>query len=213
MVVQPLVEGHGEVEAVPALLRRLQAEAQQYGFQVVRPFRIPRSQLTTEETLKRWVRVALGTEDCAGIIIVFDSDDDHACTVGPQVKDWAEAEAGAVPCEVVLATREYEAWFISAIESLRGQRGIAPEAVSHPAPETVRDAKGELEARMARGSFYSETVDQTALTSLVDLAEVHRRCRSFRKMAKAFGVLAEAIAGNPVEDWPPAAWEILGPAE
>jgi hypothetical protein len=206
MVVQPLVEGHGEVEAVPILLRRLQTEAGRYGFQVARPFRATRGELTKEESVQRWVRLALGTEGCEGIIIVFDGDDDPACAVGPAVEGWAQAAAGLIPCEVVVATREYEAWLISAVESLRGLRGIAPEAVSHPTPETVRNAKAQLEARMSPGRFYSPKVDQAAFTAQVDLGEVHRKCRSFRKMAKAFGTLTQAITGDPLANWPPATW-------
>jgi hypothetical protein len=205
MIIQPLVEGHEEVDALPVLLRRLQDAAKQYGFQVTRPLRRKRSELTTEGSVKRSVRLALGTPDCGGIIIVFDSDDDPSCTIGPSVKRWAQAEASATPCEVVVATREYEAWFISAVESLRGLRGISPLAISHPAPENVRDAKGVLQACMVPGSFYSPTVDQAALTAQVDLPEVHRRCRSFRKMVKAFGVLAQA-AGAPLDNWPPRGW-------
>jgi hypothetical protein len=206
MVIQPLVEGYGEVEALPVLLRRLQAAAQQYGFQIVRPFRRKRSELTTEGSVRRSVRLALGTPDCAGIIILFDSDEEPACIIGPDVQRWAQAEAGPIPCQAVAVTREYEAWFISAIESLRGISGISPGASSHPAPETVRDAKGALEACMLPRSFYSPTVDQATLTAHLELAEVHRRCRSFRKMVKAFGVLAQA-AGAPIENWPPESWQ------
>jgi hypothetical protein len=87
MVIQPLVEGHGEVTALPVLLRRLQGLAQQYGFQINRPYRRKRSELTTEATVKQSVGLAL-VPDCAGIIIVFDSDDDPACTIGPNVQSW-----------------------------------------------------------------------------------------------------------------------------
>jgi hypothetical protein len=205
MVVQPLVEGHGEVAAVPVLLRRLQDISTQYGFAVGHPLRRKRSELTTEESVHRSVRLALGTPDCVGIIIVFDSDDDPACTIGPAVRAWAQVAAGDVPCEVVAVTREYEAWFISAIESLKGVRGVSHDALSHPEPESVRDAKGALEERMIQGSFYSPTVDQAAFTAQVDLAEIHRRCRSFRRMVKAFGIMC-AAAGTPVENWPPQGW-------
>jgi hypothetical protein len=136
---------------------------------------------------------------------VFDSDDDPACIIGPDVKRWAQDETGEIPCEVVVVTREYEAWFIAAAESLRGVRGISPVAVSHPTPETVRDAKGVVQSYMVPGSFYSPAVDQSALTAHVDLAEVHRRCRSFRKMVKVFAVLAVA-AGASLENWPPPSW-------
>lgn len=205
MVIQPIVEGHGDVEAVRVLLHRLQAVAGQYGFQVARPIRRTRSELTTEQAVRRSVRLALGTPNCSGILIVFDSDDDPACTIGPNVQAWGQAEAETIPCEVVAVTREYEAWFISAVESLRGVRGVSPQAISHPAPETVRNAKGVLQVCMVPGSFYSSRVDQAALTANLDLGEAHRRCRSLRKMVKAFGVLAHG-AGTPIQNWPPAGW-------
>ena len=205
MVIQSLVEGYGEVTALPVLLRRLQEVAVQFGFQINRPFRRKRHELTTEASVRQSVGLAL-VPDCAAILIVFDSDDDPACTIGPNVQRWAQAEAGPVPCQVVAITREYEAWLISAIESLRGISGISPGASSHPAPETVRDAKGALEACMLPRSFYSPTVDQATLTAHLELAEVHRRCRSFRKMVKAFGVLAQA-AGAPIGNWPPESWQ------
>ena len=204
MVIQPLVEGHGEVTAIPVLLRRLQSVAGQYGFQINRPFRRKRHELTTEATVKQSVSLAL-VPDCAGILIVFDSDDDAACTIGPNVQKWAQAVAGAIPCQVVAITREYEAWFISAVESLRGISGISPVASSHPTPEAVRDAKGALRAVMVQGSYYLPTIDQVTLTAHLDLAKVHNRCRSFRKKVKAFGVLAEA-AGAPIGNWPPESW-------
>src|SRR5262249_43178936 len=126
LIIQPIVEGHGEVEAVPLLLRRLQAELGTYTFQIARPIRRKRSELITEEQVRRSVRLALGTPECAGVLVIFDSDDDCPREFGPMVKGWAQAEAGNIPCEVVLAHREYEAWFIAAVESLRGYRGVRP---------------------------------------------------------------------------------------
>jgi hypothetical protein len=205
MVIQPIVEGDGEMQAVPVLLRRLQDVAGQYGFDVARPIKRNRSDFGTEQSVRRFVRLALGTPDCAGILIIFDSDDDPACTIGPNVQTWAQAEAGQIPCQAVAAKREYEAWFISAVEALRGVRGIAATAVSHPTPEMPRNAKGALQQCMVSGRFYSPTVDQAALTARMDLPEAHRRCRSFKKMVKAFGVLA-AGAGNPIQNWPPVGW-------
>jgi hypothetical protein len=205
MLIQPIVEGWGEMEAVPVLLRRLQEAAGQYGFDVARPIKRERSEFGVEQSVRRFVRLALGTPDCGGILIVFDSDDDAACTIGPNVQAWAQAEAGQIPCQAVAAKREYEAWFISAIESLRGVRGIAANAVSHPTPETPRNAKGVVQTCMAPGRFYSPRVDQAALTARLDLSQAHTRCRSFKKMIKAFGVLA-AGTGNPIQNWPPANW-------
>jgi hypothetical protein len=141
---------------------------------------------------------------CDGILILFDGDKDCPRELAPKVTAWAQSEAGYIPCEVVIPYHEYEAWFLGAIESLRGQRGIREDAVSHSAPESMRGAKAKLEACM-EGRSYSETLDQPALTALFDLAAAHRSCRSFRRMVRAFGLLPSA-AGAEIGEWPPQAW-------
>lgn len=191
--------------AVPVLLRRFQAEMGQYGFHVARPIRRRRSELISEEQIRKSVRLAMGTPDCAGILVIFDSDDDCPATIGPAIQQWAQTEAGNILCQVVLANREYEAWLIGAVESLRNFRGIRGDATSHSSPETVRDCKGALEERMMVGSSYAPSVDQAAFTAQFDLKTAHRACRSFRHMTAAFRRLAIA-AGCTVENWPPPAW-------
>lgn len=205
MTIQPIVEGHGEVAAVPVLLRRLQAESRAYGIRIGKPIRQHRSQLCQEQTLRRAVRLALLQPDCCAILILFDSHDACPRDLAPLVQGWAREEAGDRPCAVVLAHREYEAWFLAAIESLRGRRGILPDAAAHPEPETPRDAKAELEARMLPGRSYSETADQAALSAKFDMAAAYARCRSFRHMISAFGFLLARLGGPPAE-WPPPSW-------
>src|SRR4029077_15526776 len=100
---------------------------------------------------------------------------------------------------------EYEAWFIAALESLRGIRGVRLDATSHATPEALRDCTSALEDRMEVGAFYSPRVDQAALTSHVDLRQTHKSCRSFQRMTRAFGNLA-AAAGVELPAWPPEAW-------
>ena len=107
----------------------------------------------------------------------------------------------------VVAVREYEAWFLAAIESLRGTRGIRLDATSHTDPESPRDAKGELQARMGAGRVYAPTVDQAALTQQMDLATVHRRCRSFRRMVRVVGELVAAMGGVIPPTWSPEEWQ------
>ena len=205
MKIQPIVEGHGDVDALPVLLRRLISEAQAWGVQIGRPIRKPRSQLVRETEVKRAVRLALLQKDCRAILILFDGDSDCPAELAPIVQEWAEAAAGNVPCEVVIAHREYEAWFLAAIESLRGRRGIRDDAQPHPHPERPRGAKGHLEARMHAGASYLETTDQPALSALFSMADAHRRCRSFRKLTSAFGQLVRSM-GQELGEWPPASW-------
>jgi hypothetical protein len=205
VIIQPIVEGQGDVDAVPVLLRRLRDEAQAWGLEVAKPHRRPRTLLVKREPLQSAVRVAGLTPDCAGILVIFDADDDCPKALAQELEKWAQEAAGERPCAVVLANREYEAWLLASIETLRGKAGILPEAVSHPDPESPRDAKGELEQRMPQGASYSPSVDQAPLTAHLDLESAYRRCRSFRKLVSAFGVLAEAAGVAPAV-WPPVGW-------
>lgn len=205
MMIQPIVEGQGEESAVPLLLRRLLNEAEAWGLEIGRPHRRRRTQLVKKDLLQTAVRVAALHSACAGILILFDADDDCPKELAPTLEEWAQQAAGGKPCAVVMANREYEAWFLASIEALRGRAAILPDASSHPDPETPRDAKGELERRMPRNASYSPTVDQVALTAHFDLELAYRRCRSFRKLVRAFGVLA-AAAGVAPAVWPPAEW-------
>ncbi len=205
MIIQPIVEGQGDEAAVPVLLRRLAEEAQAWNVQVARPHRRRRTQLVQRDTLQDAVRVARLTPGCSAILILFDADDDCPKELAPTLEEWAREAAGGKACAVVMANREYEAWFLASIEALRGRSAILPDATSHSTPEAPRDAKGELERCMAHGASYSPTVDQAALTAHLDLASTYQRCRSFRKLVSAFGELAIAAGVAPAE-WPPAAW-------
>jgi Domain of unknown function (DUF4276) len=205
MIIQPIVEGQGEEAAVPLLLRRLRDEAKAWGLEVGRPHRRRRTQLVKKDYLQAAVRVAALREDCVGILVIFDADDDCPKELAPTLEQWARGAAGGKACAVVMANREYEAWFLASIEALRGRAAIRPDATSHPNPEAPRDAKGELERRMSGEASYSPTVDQAALTAHLDMESAYRRCRSFRKLVGAFGALATA-AGMAPDMWPPASW-------
>lgn len=204
MKLQPIVEGHGDVRAVPVLLRRFVAETEAYDVTVVSPIKLPRDKLVRQADVDRVIRRAL-LNQCDAILVLFDSDDDCPKETASMVRGWSAAAAGAIPCDVVLAHREYEAWFLASIESLRGQRGITEDALHHPNPESPRDAKGELRSRMRAGQTYSETKDQPALSAQFSMADAYARSRSFRKLTKAFGDLVRAT-GRQIDPWPPAGW-------
>lgn len=203
MRIQPIVEGHGEVSAVPVLLRRLLEAACTYEVGVNEPIRQPRSRLVREESLRRAVRLALLQPDCAGLLILFDADDDCPKILAPTIQGWAQAEARDVPCIVIMPVREYEAWFLASLESLRGMRGLGSEVVSPASPEEMRDAKGFLERHLPPGRSYMETADQAALTARFDLGEAYTRSRSFRHLVISFGDLLRRM-GAPLDSWPPS---------
>lgn len=204
-MIQPIVEGHGEVNAVPLLLRRLRDEAGAFDLQIGTPIRRTRTQLVREETLRQAVELARRQTNCSSILILLDGDDDCPRELAPRLAAWAQAAAAGIPSAVVVAHREYEAWFLAAIESLRGQRGIRVDASHRDDPESARGAREALEDLMIAGSSYHTTADQPALTAMFDMATAYRFSRSFRRMVGAFGTLARA-QGIELTVWPPAEW-------
>lgn len=206
MNIQPIVEGHGEVAAVPVLLRRFRDEAQAWQVNIGRPIRRPRGQLVQQTQLEQAVNLALRQPGCDAILIMFDGDTDCPAELGPKVHRWATVAAGDVPCEVVLPHREYEAWFLAAIESLRGVRDVKSDAQPHPNPEAPSGAKEQLEARLKSDKSYFPNKDQAAFSAQFSMAAAHARCRSFRKLTRSFGNLLCAMGQN-VDPWPPASWQ------
>jgi hypothetical protein len=207
VIIQPIVEGHGELEAVPVLLRRLRDLSQAYPLEVNQPIRCHYADFFIEQQLRKAVRIAL-KQNCDAILLMVDGDGTHDCPLNqaPQILSWAQAEAARTPCAVVMAYREYEAWFLASIESLRGRRGIRADAVSHPDPEVPRGAKGQLEQRMEPGRSYNPPADQPVLSAQFDMQPTYEKCRSFRHLVKVFGELATAGGSAPAIVWPPADW-------
>jgi hypothetical protein len=206
MKLYPIVEGHGEVTAAPVLLRRLlHDQAECYSMDVGAPIRRTQSQFRSKETVQAAVRLAKLQPQCAAIVILFDGDDDCPKELGETVRAWAKEAAGDTPCDVVIAYREYETWFLAALESLRGKYGIRGDAAAPANPESRRDAKGWLEDFMPRHRAYSETSDQAGMSDAFDMGLAHQRNRSFRKLVKALGDLLTQL-GQPLPVWPPANW-------
>jgi len=206
MKIYPIVEGHGEVEAAPVLFRRLLAEAQCQNIGVGRPIRRTQSQLRSKEGIQAGVQLALLQPECAAVVILFDGEDDCPKELGTKVQAWAREVAADKPCDVVIAYREYETWFLAALESLRGQYGIPNDAISPVNPESKRDAKGAIEAFMPSDRAYSETGDQPAMSATFDMGLAHQRNRSFRKLVKVIGDMLNHLQQR-LPAWPPAQWQ------
>ncbi len=200
-MIQPIVEGHGEVPAVPLLVRRLGELMGIAYVPVGAPFRSRRSQLVQKDGLQRVIRRARGEPGCKALLILLDADDDCPKEEGPKLLRWGQEAATPLACAVVMANREYEAWFLGNLEVLLHKRGIRPAQPYDGNPEAKRDARGEVESRFGRDFHYVEKEDQPALTAMTDWALVHHRCRSFRKMAKEARKLFLACGLSPAP-WP-----------
>jgi hypothetical protein len=202
-VIRPIVEGDGDERALPLLLYRLMADLGIYGVGVVRPIRQPRTVLVSESGFRRAVQLARIPPEVSAILVMFDMDDDCARDIVPNLHQWGAQEAPALPLGVALARREYEAWLLAAIESLRGRRRIRPDAAHAADPEAIRDAKGMLNRFMPARTPYRETTDQPALSTQFDLGQAYRRASSFRKLVRELCRILIDLGHQPVI---PAEW-------
>lgn len=195
MRVACIVEGHGEVGAVPLLVRRL-AQAIQPGLavQIESPLRVPRSRLVKPHELERAVELAGRRAGPQGaVLVVLDSDDECPASLAPSLLTRALRARSDLAVGVVLAKREFEAWFLAAAESLRGKRGLSASLSAPEDPESIRGAKEWLTAHMEPGRKYVETLDQPALAATFDL-ELARRAPSFDKLYRQVAALIDPEA-------------------
>lgn len=182
--VAAIVEGDGEVAALPVLLRRIgEWLTPEVYAEISYPIRVRRDQfLNKENEFSRHLKLAASKcgED-GWILILFDADDDCPAELANQILKRAQAIINYRSISVVLANREFEAWFIASAESLHGHRGFNFSPDDFTDPEQPRDAKGWIKARMNSKS-YGETTDQPAFSARIDLQKAYNRSRSFRKL-------------------------------
>jgi hypothetical protein len=210
------VEGDGETDAVPALLRRLLNEKGGWHDVLLddATFRVGSVDRLVKDDFREWRRylaASLKRANVGGVLLVLDGDyqklQGKVFCAAEIAKSLAVAAmhvgAGVTfSVAVVFARQEYETWLIAGVASLAGKRlpdgrliksdAKAPDGDLEAGP---RDAKGWLRAIVEGG--YKPTRDQAALTKLVDLEAIRsRKLRSFRRLESALSVLLEAIRSN-----------------
>jgi hypothetical protein len=221
------VEGKGDKAAFPTLARRVldTAGANDALFVDADPFVVKGIGKLVKNNCSdwhRWLSAAGRTRKNLGAVLLildgdaarvpqkwssysarFNSTDFCSYQVAAMLGQEARASrAGEVfSLAAVFAMKEFEAWLVAGVESLRGQslaggRGIVPDTAAVPDIdiEGKRDAKGLLR-RLIPG--YDQILDQAVLAEKVDLEAIAKRCRSFRRFQSAISQLANAVrSGN-----------------
>ena len=180
--IASIVEGHGEVKAVPILLRRIaERVAPARAMDVLRPIRVRRQRFLKRGELERSVELAARRAGPAGcVLVLIDAEGDCPAELAPEILRRAREARSDRAIRVVLAKTEYEAWFLAAVESIAGTRGMAESVEPQREPESIRGAKERLGDFMSNHP-YSETLDQPAFTATFDL-DAARTAPSFDKL-------------------------------
>jgi hypothetical protein len=210
------VEGKGEDDAVPRLVKRLlKDKGGQYDIFVDdSPFRVGSVDKLVRQDFHDWKRflgASLKRPNVGGVLLILDGDIEKVGGKAFCAAEVARSLAGAAmqvgagetfSVAIVLARQEYESWLIAGIASLAGKvlpdgRRIKSDAQA-PAGDleaSPRNAKGWLSTIIERG--YKPTRDQAALTGMVDLELIRaRNLRSFRRLESAVSSLLEALQSN-----------------
>jgi len=146
MKIACIVEGQGEVKALPVLLKRLHTwKTSDLSYPIIEePIRVKRDQfINKHDEFRRYLQLAAAKCGNEGwILILLDADDDCPADLGAKILQRAKQCIPHRPISVVLANMEFEAWFIASAESLNGKHGFEfnPEEVIEA--ERVRNAKG-----------------------------------------------------------------------
>lgn len=212
-------EGHGEVSALPILVRKLlkeRAEPSLYvddevircsASQIIK-WDKDRKQPDYIEWIKR-VKLAARRRNMSGVLAVFDADAKYfppgskipfcAATIARQMAAAAE-EAGAgkiFSLATVFACTEYETWLVAGAESLKGRR--FPDG----RPALVAEARIPTDCSEAPGKawiekyvpYYRPARDQGPLTEVLDIQIVRgKKLRSFQRLEHAVDLLLDAAA-------------------
>jgi len=139
-VIASVVEGDGEVAALPKLLHRIATELDVLNLLTPTPMRIPRGKLTTNGGIERAVAAeALRVPGKGGVLVLLDADDDCPAEYAPILLARARHARPHKQVTVVLANREFEAWFLAAAPSLAGQFGFPADFPRPQHPEAPRE--------------------------------------------------------------------------
>jgi hypothetical protein len=188
--VVAIVGGHGEVEAVPALVKKLSKAKVLHSD--ISPLRFKEDQfLKFGREFKRFCSIAANKArqlNPQGRVLIFlDADDQARCpaTVAPMVAKLFSEEHSDVEVLVCMMKREFETMFIYAADSIAGSIDLPSNLVPPPEPDSIRGAKEWLTKQMPRGQSYSETSHQKTLVEVADI-EALLRCPSVARIHRHF---------------------------
>jgi hypothetical protein len=191
----PIVEGPGDVEAAPLLLRKILSEylhCDDIG--VLKPKKAGgRGGLDKAGGIEKFIQYASITPDCAGILVLVDADDDCAVDWAKRACDRCKDSEMTVPVAVVCVVREYEAWFLASIDSIKGSSRLNQDIEFDGDPEDFGAVEEWFTQQMPSGRAYKETIDQASFTSLIDVPLAINNSRSFKRLCHAVEELQSAM--------------------
>lgn len=177
-----VVEGPGDVRAVPMLLRAHLATRNDYADVLGKP--VPfhgKGNATTPGGIEGYVATA-ARPGCVGVLVVLDADDELVCHEGPLLLARAQPVI-AHPVVVAIAERDYEDWLFASVETL---------ALDNPQEFDASRGKSAIQRGLSPEKYVKPT-HQPRLTSRVDIALATSRSRSLARTLAKFDELRDLV--------------------
>lgn len=195
--IVPIVEGPGEVAAIPILFQKILKPSRRHDIQIARPHNAKgRDNLKKKGGLEKFVQAAWKERDCGAIFIVLDAEDDPYCNLAKDFSTRVKTMGIIYPVVIVVANRMYENWLVASIETIAGQFGLPAELSPPEDVESIKNAKRWLKDHFPKDQAYKETTHQEAMTHLLNIELARKRSRSFRRLLHAIEQTIEAIDTN-----------------
>jgi hypothetical protein len=189
----PIVEGHGEIKAVPLLIRRILEAQEIYQVNILPPRRYGEYP-TVAKNFDNCFQAAI--KENAPILWIMDFDSKlYECPVqeANNLLNRATKLRPGWPLKIAFFVKEYETLFL--IDEA-ASRAVFPDIASNivfpAAPEDIRDAKGWLSQYRPSGMAYKETVHQEKITARLDLDLLRARSPDFVHLERAIVELAHS---------------------
>lgn len=183
--IATIVEGPGDVQALPTLLRRLLST--ESGFTLSRPIKAGRAAMLARASLQKYLSMAeINIRESGGngaILLLLDADADCAATLGPDLSSRAAAIAPDRLVRAVIAVKEFETWILGGHQAFETNDS-----------DTLGLAKSRLKAHFGH---YRETADQARLIARADLDLLATRSRSFQKLVRTIDEFRNDAARAP----------------
>ncbi len=176
MRLLPVVEGHGDVKAVPILLRNMLAHMGAHQVLLERPYRLGDYSSLVANADRHIPLIA--RENCRALWLL-DCDDGCPAERVVELRRLATLHAVNARIEFSFFVREFETLFLASPEITRDCLGIAPNVHFPENAENIRGAKQWLSRHMPSGSAYKETIHQPILAAQLDVANLAEKSKSF----------------------------------
>jgi hypothetical protein len=192
-----VVEGHGDGQAASNLVIRLAKDLGLPGLHWADTIR--GRNLHQERGVQKAAELVRRKGDAAALLLLRDEDDGCPKDLAPVAAGWLRRLSLPFPSAVILAHREFEAFFLPCLPRMAGRKLISPEGVERPGlvpgsvfngdPQSVRGVKEWLSKHMPSGRAYKPTLDQLALARMVDF----QMLRACNPPLPCYGSLERAI--------------------